>query len=87
MKSEHSQKFAIMKFLNISLIFNEGKTNLIIGERFWKTTLISTVGLYKHDYGTVLFHGKDLGKMKANKLENYVKKLVCYFKVELYTTT
>tara|TARA_B100000925_G_scaffold130374_1_gene97549 strand:+ start:4690 stop:5439 length:750 start_codon:yes stop_codon:yes gene_type:complete len=54
---------------NISLIFNEGKTNLIIGESgSGKTTLIKIlVGLYKHDYGTVLFHGKDLGKMKAKQ--------------------
>ena len=54
---------------NISLFFNEGKTNLIIGESgSGKTTLIKIlVGLYKHDYGTVLFHGKDLGKMKAKQ--------------------
>ena len=70
---------------NISLIFNEGKTNLIIGESgSGKTTLIKIlVGLYKHDYGTVLFHGKDLGKMKAKqtrKLRQEIGMLFVTFK-------
>lgn len=54
---------------NVSFIFIEGKTNLIIGESgSGKTTLIKTlVGLYKHDHGTVLFHGKDVGKMKTKQ--------------------
>tara|TARA_B100000963_G_scaffold71489_1_gene59611 strand:+ start:3137 stop:3886 length:750 start_codon:yes stop_codon:yes gene_type:complete len=54
---------------NISFIFNEGQTNLIIGESgSGKTTLIKIlVGLYKHDYGSVLFHGQDVGKMKTKQ--------------------
>jgi phospholipid/cholesterol/gamma-HCH transport system ATP-binding protein len=54
---------------NVSFIFKEGKTNLIIGESgSGKTTLIKIlVGLYKHDYGTVLFNGEDVGKMKTKQ--------------------
>tara|TARA_B100000900_G_scaffold111027_1_gene92777 strand:- start:880 stop:1629 length:750 start_codon:yes stop_codon:yes gene_type:complete len=54
---------------NLSFIFKEGKTNLIIGESgSGKTTLIKIlVGLYKHDYGTVLFNGEDVGKMKTKQ--------------------
>ncbi len=54
---------------NISCIFNEGQTNLIIGESgSGKTTLIKIlVGLYKHDYGSVLFHGQDVSKMKTKQ--------------------
>ena len=54
---------------NVSFIFKEGKTNLIIGESgSGKTTLIKIlVGLYKHDYGTVLFNGEDVSKMKTKQ--------------------
>ncbi len=54
---------------NVSFIFKEGKTNLIIGESgSGKTTLIKIlVGLYKHDYGKVLFNGEDVGKMKTKQ--------------------
>ncbi len=54
---------------NVSFTFEQGKTNLIIGESgSGKTTLIKIlVGLYKHDEGTVLFHGEDVSKMKTKQ--------------------
>jgi len=50
---------------NVSFIFEKGKTNLIIGESgSGKTTLIKIlVGLYKHDYGDVLFNDVNINKM------------------------
>ena len=72
---------------NISLIFNEGKTNLIIGESgSGKTTLIKIlVGLYKHDYGTVLFN-EDVGKMKTKQTRKLRQEIGMLFQVELFTT-
>ena len=50
---------------NMSFIFQQGKTNLIIGESgSGKTTLLKIlIGLYKYDSGTVLFNGADFKKM------------------------
>jgi phospholipid/cholesterol/gamma-HCH transport system ATP-binding protein len=52
---------------NLTLTFEQGKTNLIIGESgSGKTTLIKIlVGLYKNDNGRVLFDGEDVSKMKS----------------------
>jgi len=49
--------------------FEQGKTNLIIGESgSGKTTLLKIlVGLYNHDNGTVLFDGRDVNKMKSKE--------------------
>jgi len=49
--------------------FEQGKTNLIIGESgSGKTTLLKIlVGLYNHDNGTVLFDGEGVTKMKSKE--------------------
>ena len=49
--------------------FEQGKTNLIIGESgSGKTTLLKIlVGLYKNDNGSVLFDGIDVNKMKRKE--------------------
>ena len=49
--------------------FEQGKTNLIIGESgSGKTTLLKIlVGLYKNDTGSVLFDGIDVNKMKRKE--------------------
>ena len=49
--------------------FEQGKTNLIIGESgSGKTTLLKIlVGLYKNDNGSVLFDGVDVNKMKRKE--------------------
>ena len=53
---------------NLSFTFEQGKTNLIIGESgSGKTTLMKIlVGLYKNDQGSVLFNGEDVNTM-SNK--------------------
>lgn len=54
---------------DLSYRFEQGKTNLIIGESgSGKTTLIKIlIGLYKHDYGNVLFNNKEVGYMKEKE--------------------
>ncbi len=61
---KHFGEHHILK--NITHTFIQGKTNLIIGESgSGKTTLLKIlVGLYQHDNGTVLFNGKETGRMK-----------------------
>ena len=53
---------------DVSFTFEQGKTNLIIGESgSGKTTLLKVlVGLYENDKGSVLFNGQDITKM-SNK--------------------
>ena len=60
---------------NLNHTFESGKTNLIIGESgSGKTTLIKIlVGLYRHDKGSVLFHGKDVSIMK-NKSQRKLRQ-------------
>ena len=55
---------------NVTTTFEKGKTNLIIGESgSGKTTLIKIlVGLYKHDYGDVLFNGININKMNDKEI-------------------
>lgn len=52
---------------NLTHTFEQGKTNLIIGESgSGKTTLIKIlVGLYKNDEGEVLFDGENVNEMKS----------------------
>jgi len=54
---------------NMTYKFEQGKTNLIIGESgSGKTTLLKIlVGLYKNDNGSVLFNGIDVNKMKRKE--------------------
>ena len=54
---------------NMTHKFEQGKTNLIIGESgSGKTTLLKIlVGLYKNDNGSVLFDGIDVNKMKRKE--------------------
>jgi len=54
---------------NMTHKFEQGKTNLIIGESgSGKTTLLKIlVGLYKNDNGTVLFDDIDVNKMKQKE--------------------
>jgi phospholipid/cholesterol/gamma-HCH transport system ATP-binding protein len=54
---------------DMSFIFHQGKTNLIIGESgSGKTTLLKIlIGLYNYDSGNVLFNGSDFKKMKKKE--------------------
>ena len=54
---------------DMSFIFQQGKTNLIIGESgSGKTTLLKIlIGLYNYDSGNVLFNGSDFKKMKKKE--------------------
>ena len=54
---------------DLSYTFEQGKTNLIIGESgSGKTTLIKIlIGLYKNDTGSVLLNGEDVSKMKGKE--------------------
>jgi len=54
---------------DLSYTFEQGKTNLIIGESgSGKTTLIKIlIGLYKNDYGNVLFNGEEVSTMKEQE--------------------
>lgn len=55
---------------NISLTFEEGKTNLIIGRSgSGKTVLLKNlVGLIRPTSGKILYDGRDLPKMKKNEV-------------------
>ena len=55
---------------NISLTFEEGKTNLIIGRSgSGKTVLLKNlVGLIRPTSGEILYDGRDLPKMKKNEV-------------------
>jgi phospholipid/cholesterol/gamma-HCH transport system ATP-binding protein len=57
---------------DMSFIFHQGKTNLIIGESgSGKTTLLKIlIGLYNYDSGNVLFNGSDFKKMKKKEQRN-----------------
>jgi len=54
---------------DLSYTFEQGKTNLIIGESgSGKTTLIKIlIGLYKNDYGSVHFNGEEVSNMKEKE--------------------
>ena len=66
---------------NISLTFEEGKTNLIIGESgSGKTTLLKIlVGLHTKDQGTVLFNGEDVNKMNSKEIRMLRKDIGMLF--------
>lgn len=60
---------------NISKVFNEGETNLIIGRSgSGKTVLLkSIVGLHEVDQGQILYDGRDFTKMNQ-KLRKHLRK-------------
>jgi phospholipid/cholesterol/gamma-HCH transport system ATP-binding protein len=66
---------------NVSLTFEKGKTNLIIGESgSGKTTLIKIlVGLHKKDHGTVLFNGEDINKMDNKETRRFRQEIGMLF--------
>jgi phospholipid/cholesterol/gamma-HCH transport system ATP-binding protein len=66
---------------NVSLTFEQGKTNLIIGESgSGKTTLIKIlVGLHKKDQGTVLFNGEDVNKMNSKETRKFRQEIGMLF--------
>jgi len=66
---------------DVSFTFEQGKTNLIIGESgSGKTTLIKIlVGLHKNDQGTVLFNGEDLDKMKTKEVRRLRQEIGMLF--------
>jgi phospholipid/cholesterol/gamma-HCH transport system ATP-binding protein len=66
---------------NVSLTFEKGKTNLIIGESgSGKTTLIKIlVGLYKNEQGTVLFNGEDVKKMNNKEMRKFRQEIGMLF--------
>ncbi len=56
---------------DISTVFEEGKTNLIIGRSgSGKTVLLKNlVGLFRPDSGEILYNGRDITKMKLNEVK------------------
>jgi len=66
---------------NVTFTFEQGKTNLIIGESgSGKTTLIKIlVGLHKKDYGTVLFNGEDVNKMTNKETRRFRQEIGMLF--------
>jgi len=66
---------------NVSYIFEQGKTNLIIGESgSGKTTLIKVlVGLHKKDSGTVLFNGQDVNNMNSKEIRKFRQEIGMLF--------
>jgi len=66
---------------NVSFAFEQGKTNLIIGESgSGKTTLIKIlVGLYKNNQGTVLFNGEDVNKMNSKERRKFRQEIGMLF--------
>ena len=66
---------------NVSFTFEQGKTNLIIGESgSGKTTLIKIlVGLHKNTQGTVLFNGEDVNKMNSKEMRKFRQEIGMLF--------
>jgi phospholipid/cholesterol/gamma-HCH transport system ATP-binding protein len=66
---------------NISVEFEEGKTNLIIGKSgSGKTVLMkSIVGLLKIDSGKIFFHGRDLSLMDRKQKQELRKEMGMLF--------
>jgi phospholipid/cholesterol/gamma-HCH transport system ATP-binding protein len=66
---------------NVSFTFEQGKTNLIIGESgSGKTTLIKIlVGLYKNDHGTVLFNGQNTNNMNSKEIRKFRQEIGMLF--------
>jgi len=66
---------------NVSFTFEQGKTNLIIGESgSGKTTLIKIlIGLHKKDQGTVLFNGEDVNKMNNKQTRKFRQEIGMLF--------
>ena len=77
-----SKEFAHKKVLkDISIRFEQGKTNLIIGESgSGKTVLIKTmVGLFNPDAGSVLFDNRDFFNLDFNKKKEVRKEIGMLF--------
>lgn len=66
---------------NISTIFEDGKTNLIIGRSgSGKTVMIKDViGLLRPDAGEILYDGRDLLKMSKNEIKHLRKEMGMLF--------
>ena len=66
---------------NVSFTFEQGKTNLIIGESgSGKTTLIKIlIGLHKHYRGNVLFNGDDVKKMTNKEIRKLRQEIGMLF--------
>ena len=66
---------------NVSFIFEQGKTNLIIGESgSGKTTLIKIlVGLNKNDKGNVLFNGVNINRMNNKEIRKLRQEIGMLF--------
>lgn len=77
-----SKEFAHKKVLkDISIRFEQGKTNLIIGESgSGKTVLIKTmVGLFKPDEGSILFNNRDFVALNFNEKKEVRKEIGMLF--------
>jgi len=66
---------------NISVSFEKGKTNLVIGQSgSGKTVLIKClVGLFEVDQGNVLFDGRNFSEMSFNKRKSIRKEIGMLF--------
>jgi phospholipid/cholesterol/gamma-HCH transport system ATP-binding protein len=73
-----SKSFSDNKVLqNISVNFEEGKTNLIIGRSgSGKTVLVKClIGLHEVDEGEILYHGRDLVKMDLKQRQSLRREM------------
>ncbi len=77
----YKQFNAIPVLKNISVIFEEGKTNLIIGmSGSGKTVLIkSIIGLHKIDSGSIFFHDRDFMAMSINQKQELRREMGMLF--------
>jgi len=66
---------------NVSTTFEEGKTNLIIGQSgSGKTVLMKCcIGLYDVDSGEVVFHGRRFSNLSDKKRKNIRKEMGVLF--------
>ena len=66
---------------NVSFTFEQGKTNLIIGESgSGKTTLLKIlVGLHKKDQGKILFNGEDINNMSNKEIRRFRQEIGMLF--------
>ena len=73
---------------NISVKFEQGKTNLIIGQSgSGKTVLMKClVGLFQIDKGEIKFDGRSFSTFLMMKKRKYVRKSACCFRAELCST-
>ena len=82
------KQFGGNKVLNdVSFTFEQGKTNLIIGESgSGKTTLLKIlIGLHSLDEGNIIYDGRIFNQMKLKEKRQIRKEIGMLFQEELYS--